>query len=94
MIEDLAVLTNEKTHVTRNKYFCDNIDTKSISESLNKHFKVGLFVRKSNIERHNMLGLKKKSNLNHVNIVLISLLIQNCTTRIPENTIPYAVLYL
>ena len=60
MIEDLAVLTNEKTHVTRNKYFCDNIDTKSISESLNKHFKVGLYVRKSNIERKShKISLKK-----------------------------------
>ena len=49
--ENLAIVSNEKTHFNKRNYFCDNIDMKSIPEGLNKDFHIRLFVRKSKFER-------------------------------------------
>ena len=49
--ENLAIISNEKTHQKNNKFFCDNIDLKSIPEGLDKNFQIELFLRKSKIER-------------------------------------------
>ena len=58
--ENLAIITNEKTYLSEKKYFCDNIDAKSIPEGLNSDFDVRLYVRKSKIERKSHeINLKK-----------------------------------
>ncbi len=49
--ENLAVITNEKTFLNNDKYFCDNIDMKSLPEGLDKNFNLSLFVRNSKLER-------------------------------------------
>ncbi len=49
--ENLVIVSNEKTYFDNGNYFCDNIDTKSISEGLEKEFNLQLFVRKSKFER-------------------------------------------
>ena len=49
--ENLAIISNEKTHFDGKNYFCDNIDMKSIPEGLDKNFNIELFVRKSKVER-------------------------------------------
>ena len=49
--ENLAIISNEKIHQKNNKFFCDNIDLKSIPEGLGKNFQIELFLRKSKIER-------------------------------------------
>ena len=49
--ENLAIVSNEKTHFEKNSFFCDNIDMKSIPEGLSEKFNLHLFVRKSNIQR-------------------------------------------
>ena len=51
-LENLSIISNEKTQFDGKNYFCDNIDMKSISEGLSKNFKVELFVRKSKTERN------------------------------------------
>ena len=50
--ENLAIISNEKTFLDKNGFFCDNIDMKSIPEGLNKNFNLQLFVRNSKIERY------------------------------------------
>ncbi len=49
--ENLAIVSNEKTYINNQNYFCDNIDMKSIPEGLNKNFDIELFVRDSKSER-------------------------------------------
>ena len=49
--ENLAIISNEKTHFDGKNYFCDNIEMKSIPEGLDKNFNIELFVRKSKVER-------------------------------------------
>ena len=39
-LENLSIISNEKTQFDGKNYFCDNIDMKSISEGLSKNFKV------------------------------------------------------
>ena len=42
--ENLAIVSNEKTYINNQNYFCDNIDMKSIPEGLNKNFDIALFL--------------------------------------------------
>ena len=49
--ENLAIITNEKTYLSNNSYFCDNIDMKSIPEGLDSKFNLQLFVRNSKLQR-------------------------------------------
>ena len=49
--ENLAIVSNEKTYINNQNYFCDNIDMKSIPEGLNKNYDIELFVRNSKSER-------------------------------------------
>ena len=45
----LVLINNEKVSKKENKYFCHNIDMKSIPEGLSKYFEVFTIVRKSKI---------------------------------------------
>ena len=49
--ENLAIISNEKIQQKNNKFFCDNIDLKSIPEGLSENFQIELFLRESKIER-------------------------------------------
>ena len=45
--ENLSIISNEKTTKDKHNFFCDNIDTKSLSECLSNDFDIKLFVRNS-----------------------------------------------
>ena len=54
-ITSIYIISNEKVSEDSGKYFCDNLDLKSIPEGLNKSFKVNLIVRKSKIQRNHTI---------------------------------------
>ena len=60
--ENLAIVSNEKTYINNQNYFCDNIDMKSIPEGLNKNFDIELFVRG---EGSSVAGASKCSSRNN-----------------------------
>ena len=58
--ETLVIISNEKISCSDGKFYCDNIDIKSIPEELNKTFKILLIGRKIKVEkRSNLINLKK-----------------------------------
>jgi len=55
----LLIISNEKVCLDKNKFYCDNIDMKSIPENLAKNFDITLILRKSKIERSHLISLDK-----------------------------------
>ena len=55
----LVIISNEKISKSGNRFYCDNIDMKSIPEGLSKNFKVFVNARKSNIKRSHQISLEK-----------------------------------
>tara|TARA_B110001454_G_C12703948_1_gene427792 strand:- start:424 stop:1467 length:1044 start_codon:yes stop_codon:yes gene_type:complete len=54
----LVIISNEKTFSNKNKFFCNNIDMKSIPEGLNHHLETILIARKSYNKKFNEINLK------------------------------------
>ena len=46
----LVIMSNEKTSISKEGIFCDNIDMKSIPEGLSKNYEVLMISRKSNFK--------------------------------------------
>ena len=65
MIKKLFIITNERIYENNGNFFCDNIDSKSTPESLNKNFEVNIISRRSNKKRAHQINLKK---LKHTNL--------------------------
>ena len=64
--KDLIIVNNEKISYQDNNFYCDNVDMKSIPESLNKNFNVTLIARNSKIKRTrkiNIGNIKISSNI-------------------------------
>ncbi len=61
--ENLSIISNEKTTKDKHNFFCDNIDTKSLSEGLSNDFDIKLFVRNSKT-------LRTAYKINQKNIVM------------------------
>tara|TARA_B100000700_G_scaffold311269_1_gene392886 strand:- start:54 stop:1079 length:1026 start_codon:yes stop_codon:yes gene_type:complete len=61
--ENLSIISNEKTTKDKHNFFCDNIDTKSLSEGLSNDFEIKLFVRNSKT-------LRTAYKINQKNIVM------------------------
>ena len=57
--KDLVIINNEKISNTKNSFYCDNIDIKSIPENLNKNFNVTVIARNSKIKRTHQINLEK-----------------------------------
>ena len=57
-MKKLFIISNESIYSEKNKYFCDNIDLKTLPEGLNKNFQVNLIGRKSKINRAFNIDLK------------------------------------
>ena len=57
MIKKLFIITNERIYENNGKFFCDNIDSKSTPESLNKNFEVNVISRRSNKKRAHQINL-------------------------------------
>lgn len=56
MGSSVYIISNEKVFEDSEKYFCDNLDLKSIPEGLNKSFKINLIARKSKIQRNHKIN--------------------------------------
>ena len=54
----LIIVSNEKISIFENKFYCDNIDMKSIPEGLNENFEVLLISKKSEITRSHVINAK------------------------------------
>ena len=72
-MQKLYIISNESIFNNGGSFFCDNIDTKSTSEGLNKFFKVNLIGRKSNIERSHTINLKNIKNCNSIFTYLLEI---------------------
>ena len=55
----IIIVNNEKISVSDNKFFCDNIDMKSIPEGLGKYFDVTVVGRKSNDKKSHEIKVEK-----------------------------------
>ena len=53
----LIIISNEKTSINNNEFYCDNIDMKSIPEGLNSNFEIKLITRKTNIKRSHQIKI-------------------------------------
>ena len=53
---NLCIITNESVFKKDQKYFCDNLDLKSIPEELSKHFEVSVYARHSKQDRNNEIN--------------------------------------
>ena len=62
----LVIISNEKTSISKDGIYCDNIDMKSIPEGLSKNYEVLMIVRKSNIKRSHQINLKKIKLANNI----------------------------
>ena len=61
-MKKLFIISNESIFNYEDKFFCDNIDLKTISEGLNNKFEINLIARKSKKERSH------KININNIKI--------------------------
>ena len=65
-MKKLFVISNESVFNYEDKFFCDNIDFKTISEGLNNKFEINLIARKSKKERSHQIkanNIKIYSNI-------------------------------
>ena len=66
MTNNLVLINNESIFKENESFYCDNIDSKSIPEGLNKNFKILIIGRKSKIKRShkiNLIGTQLASNI-------------------------------
>ena len=60
MKDKLFIISNESIYIDKNnRFFCDNLDLKSIPEGLSKYFEVNIIGRYSNKKRTKKIELKK-----------------------------------
>lgn len=55
MKKELFIISNESIYSNKNKFYCDNLDLKSIPEGLDKIFDVTVVARKSKLERYHLI---------------------------------------
>ena len=71
---DLVIINNEKISNEKNSFYCDNIDIKSIPESLNKNFNVTVIARNSKVKRSHQISLEKIEIASNIFSFLFSVL--------------------
>jgi glycosyltransferase involved in cell wall biosynthesis len=74
MSNKLYIITNESFYLKDNKYFCDNIDLKSIPEEISKNKEIFIICRNSKIPRTKHVNIKKIQNNNNILSYLISII--------------------
>jgi len=62
----LVIISNERTFVKDNEFYCDNVDIKSIPEGLKESFDVLLLARASTIKRSYKINLENLSLSNNI----------------------------
>ena len=58
-IKKLFIISNEKVHIEKNFFYCNNIDIKSISEGFSRNLKVSVIAVRSNIIRFHKFNLEQ-----------------------------------
>ena len=58
-INNLVIVENEKIFQEKDKFYCDNIDAKSIPEGINNFRKIYLIARKSKVKRVQQINLSQ-----------------------------------
>ena len=102
MIRQLVIVNNENVYENNGNFFCDNIDLKSISEGLNKTFKILLIARKTSTERSHQINLEAINAVSNIFKCLLSLIntFQNKETQYllisvtPFTFIAYLLLFI
>jgi len=59
MKEKIIIINNEKCVEVNGDIYCENIEMKSLPESLNKYFDIELILRKSNVNSVHKIGINK-----------------------------------
>ena len=74
MKNNLIIITNESIYLDENnKFFCDNIDLKSIPEGLSNYANINLIARYSKKIRSKKINIKKISTFKNIFTYLISI---------------------
>jgi len=73
MKKNFFIISNESISNYGNKYFCDNLDIKSITEELNKNSKINLIARKSKKNRSHEINIKNIKIFNNIFFYLLEI---------------------
>ena len=73
MKQKLFIISNESIYANNNKFFCDNIDLKSIPEGLSNYANINLIARYSKKIRSKKIYIKKISTFKNIFTYLISI---------------------
>ena len=65
-LKNLVIISNESTSKEEQNFFCDNIDIKSIPQSLSENFNVTLIARDSKIKRQHQINIQDINNLSNI----------------------------
>ena len=77
MKDKIIIITNESFYESeKNKFYCDNIDLKSIPEELNKFFEINIIGRKSNKKRSKKIELNKIKVFSNIFLYLFEIIKQ------------------
>ena len=81
MKDKLFIISNESIYVDKNnRFFCDNLDLKSIPEGLNEYFEVNIVGRHSNKKRTKEIELKKINVYKNI-FAYLYCIFKNCTQQ-------------
>ena len=72
--KNLIIINNEKISKEKDSFYCDNIDLKTIPESLDKNFDVTLIARNTNIKRSCNINLEKVKISSNIFTFLLNIL--------------------
>ena len=59
MSDQLIIINNEKITFDNNKFYCDNIDVKSIPEGLENFFELEMISRNSSVKKSHHVNIKE-----------------------------------
>lgn len=74
MANRLVIINNESISNNNQKFYCDNIDSKSLPEGLNKNFDVLMIGRQSKIKRSHQINLKQIIAASNILVFLYNVL--------------------
>ena len=74
MTNRLVIINNESISNNNQHFHCDNIDSKSLSEGLNKNFNVLMIGRQSKIQRSHQINLKQIIAASNILVFLYNVL--------------------
>ena len=78
MSEQLIIINNEKITFDNNKFYCDNIDVKSIPEGLENFFELEMIARNSSVKKFHHVNIKEiNQNLSNTKLNYVNTKIEN-----------------